>query len=70
MNFTANQVITAIKADKGHKLNLAHNTILDAVQSSDPSTPKLWAVTFETSWGHKGIEIVRVEVEDGEIDIW
>lgn len=69
-NLTATQVIEAIKADKSHSLNLAHNTITGAEQSKDPSKPKVWDVSFETTWGHKGVEMVRVEIEDGELEIW
>ncbi len=62
------QVIAAIKADKRHALNLPHNTITGAVQSEEK--PKVWVVSFETTWGYKGTNAVRVEIEDGEIEIW
>lgn len=64
----AQQVIEAIKADKRHTLNLPHNTITGAVQSEEK--PNVWVVSFETTWGLKGTRAVRVEFEDGEIEIW
>lgn len=64
----AQQVIAAIKADKHHALNLPHNTITGAVQSEEKQ--KVWIVSFETSWGYAGTMAVRVEIEDGEVEIW
>jgi hypothetical protein len=64
--YTNSQVLEAIKADTSHKLNKAHNTItgLDHIEG------KYWEVKYSTDWGFQGTEKIRIEEEDGELEIW
>lgn len=63
---TQDQVLAAVKAHKYHSLNLPHNEITGAEQVDE----KRWKVRYKTTWGSVGCMVIRVEIEDNEIEIY